>query len=50
MPRIGKIEPQHWEPWKALSVAFGAGMAVEAGLIALATWILSHFLSAAHVP
>ncbi len=31
-----------WEPWKALSVAFGAGVAVASGLIAVAAWVIAH--------
>jgi hypothetical protein len=37
-----KEEQRRWEPWKALSAAFGAGVAVASGLIALAVWVLSH--------
>ena len=37
-----KEEQRRWEPWKALSAAFGAGVAVASGLIALAAWVLSH--------
>jgi hypothetical protein len=37
-----KNEQRRWEPWKALSAAFGAGLAVATGLIALATWIIAH--------
>jgi hypothetical protein len=40
-----KREQVRWEPWKALSAAFGAGVAVASGLIALATWILAHVIS-----
>jgi hypothetical protein len=39
-----KLEQARWEPWKALSAAFGAGIAVASGLIALAAWVLSHFV------
>jgi hypothetical protein len=42
-----KDEQRRWEPWKALSAAFGAGLAVASGLIALAAWVLSH-LGGAH--
>ena len=38
-----KEEQRRWEPWKALSAAFGAGLAVASGLLALAAWMLSHF-------
>jgi hypothetical protein len=31
-----------WEPWKALSAAFGASIAVASGLIALAAYIIAH--------
>jgi hypothetical protein len=41
-----KIEQVRWEPWKALSAAFGAGVAVASGLIALAAWVLTHFIRA----
>jgi hypothetical protein len=37
-----KDEQRRWEPWKALSAAFGAGLAVASGLIALAAWIITH--------
>ena len=37
-----KDEQRRWEPWKALSAAFGAGLAVASGLIALAAWIIAH--------
>jgi hypothetical protein len=37
-----KDEQRRWEPWKALSAAFGAGLAVASGLIALAAWIIGH--------
>ena len=37
-----KREQRRWEPWKALSAAFGAGIAVASGLIALAAWIIGH--------
>ena len=39
-----KDEQRRWEPWKALSAAFGAGLAVASGLIALITWVLTHLL------
>ena len=35
-----KDEQRRWEPWKALSAAFGAGLAVASGLIALAAWVI----------
>jgi hypothetical protein len=37
-----KEEQRRWEPWKALSAAFGAGLAAATGLFALATWVLAH--------
>jgi hypothetical protein len=37
-----KREQARWEPWKALSAAFGAGVAVASGLIALAAYIIAH--------
>jgi hypothetical protein len=39
-----KREQVRWEPWKALSAAFAAGIAVATGLFALATWFISHRL------
>ena len=39
-----KDEQRRWEPWKALSAAFGAGVAVASGLFALATWVIGHTL------
>lgn len=39
-----KLEQVRWEPWKALSAAFGAGLAVASGLIALAAWVLARFI------
>jgi hypothetical protein len=39
-----KTEQVRWEPWKALSAAFGAGVAVASGLIALSAWVLTHFI------
>jgi hypothetical protein len=30
-----KDEQRRWEPWKALSAAFGAGIAVASGLLAI---------------
>ena len=38
-----KREQVRWEPWKALSAAFGAGIAVASALFALAAWVLAHF-------
>ncbi len=40
-----KTEQARWEPWKALSAAFGAGVAVATGLLALAAWVLSHWIT-----
>lgn len=37
-----KKEQLRWEPWKALSAAFGAGVAVATGLIALGAWLAGH--------
>lgn len=37
-----KREQLRWEPWKALSVAFGAGAAVATGLLTLGGWLFSH--------
>jgi F0F1-type ATP synthase assembly protein I len=39
-----KDEQRRWEPWKALSAAFGAGVAVASGLIAGTAWIVTHFM------
>jgi hypothetical protein len=39
-----KLEQARWEPWKALSAAFGAGVAVASALIAAIAWVLSHWL------
>jgi hypothetical protein len=36
--------PARWKPWKALLAAFGAGIAVASGLIAVIAWVLSHFV------
>jgi hypothetical protein len=38
-----KDEQRRWEPWKALSAAFGAGVAVATGLFTLAFWVVAHF-------
>jgi hypothetical protein len=32
------------EPWKAISAAFVAGLAVASGLIAAITWIVLHIV------
>jgi len=37
-----KDEQRRWEPWKALSAAFAAGVVVATGLITLATWLVTH--------
>jgi F0F1-type ATP synthase assembly protein I len=37
-----KDEQRRWEPVKAMSAAFGAGVAFASGLIALAAWIITH--------
>lgn len=39
-----KREQIRWEPWKALSAAFGAGLAVASGLMALIAWVLVRFM------
>jgi hypothetical protein len=41
-----KDEQRRWEPVKAMSAAFGAGVAFASGLIALAAWVLTHFIQA----
>lgn len=45
-----RAEQARWEPWKALSAAFGAGLAVASGLIALATWIVVHLVEQGRTP
>jgi hypothetical protein len=40
-----KREQTRWEPWKALATAFGAGLAFASAFLALAAWILSHWIS-----
>jgi hypothetical protein len=37
-----KIDQRQWEPWKALSVAFGAGMMVVFAIVGAAVWVLLH--------
>ena len=39
-----KDEQRRWEPWKALSAAFGAGIAFASALIAAAAWIASRLM------
>ena len=39
-----KDEQRRWEPWKALSAAFGAGIAFASALIGAAAWIASRFI------
>nr|WP_294550197.1 hypothetical protein [uncultured Rhodopila sp.] len=43
-----KQEQLRWEPWKALSAAFGAGLAVASGLIAAIARVLTHFVQNSH--
>ena len=38
-----KDEQRRWEPWKALSAAFGAGAVVASGLLAIGV-ALGHWL------
>lgn len=40
-----KREQARWEPWKALAAAFAAGLAAASAFLALATWVLSHWVS-----
>lgn len=40
-----KREQLRWEPWKALSVAFSAGVAVATGLLTLGAWLFGHLHS-----
>ena len=37
-----KDEQRRWEPWKALSAAFGAGIAVATALISGIAWVIWH--------
>lgn len=37
-----KSEQLRWEPWKAMSAAFGAGVAVASALIAGGGWLFTH--------
>jgi len=39
-----KDEQRRWEPWKALSTAFAAGIVVATGLITLATWLIGRLI------
>lgn len=43
-----KQEQLRWEPWKALSAAFGAGLAVASGLIAAIAWVLTRIMQNGH--
>ena len=43
-----KREQIRWEPWKALSAAFGAGIAVASGLMAIIAWTLTRFFQLGH--
>ncbi len=45
-----KDEQRRWEPVKAMSAAFGAGVAFASGLIALAAWVLTHFVQIGRAP
>lgn len=45
-----KDAQRQWEPIKAMSAAFGAGIAFASGLIALAAWILTHFIQSGRTP
>jgi hypothetical protein len=45
-----KDEQRRWEPVKAMSAAFGAGVAFASALIALAAWVIAHFMQAGHAP
>jgi hypothetical protein len=40
-----KTEQSRWEPWKALSAAFGAGVAVASALIGGALWVGAHLFA-----
>jgi hypothetical protein len=40
-----KAERLRWEPWKALSAAFAAGIAVATGLIGAIARVLSHYFA-----
>jgi hypothetical protein len=37
-----KMAQTQWEPWKAMSAAFAAGVAVATGLITLGGWLFGH--------
>ncbi|WP_428542087.1 hypothetical protein [Rhodopila sp.] len=37
-----KEEQRRWEPWKALSAAVGAGVAVTSALFAVMAWTFAH--------
>ncbi len=39
-----KNERRRWQPIKAVSAAFGAGVAVASGLIAATTWVVLNFV------
>ena len=39
-----KDEQRRWEPWKAMTTAFAAGVAFATAFLALATWALSHVM------
>jgi hypothetical protein len=45
-----KDEPRRWEPVKAMSAAFGAGLAVASALIGLITWLVLHLLQSGWTP
>lgn len=38
-----KDEQRRWEPVKAMSAAFAAGLAVATGLIGAIAWAMSHW-------
>ncbi len=38
-----KDEQRRWEPVKAMSAAFAAGLAVATGLIGVIAWVMSHW-------
>ncbi len=40
-----KLEQTRWDPWKAMSAAFGAGIAVASGLIGATAWIITHLMA-----
>ncbi len=38
---LKRVQAQ-WEPWKAMTAAFGAGAALATAMLALAVYVLAH--------